>query len=164
MASRVGNCHIPIIHERWNSMCFGTSFIRQRIIKKADMEKSEALKNLARKAVEPNGSSNQHFKTLVDVVTGATSGRSASACSFSTWHFLKVLENSVEVLKVLENSVEVLKILENKFESMKIQENKLESLKLQENQPVDGLVPLSIKRITSEIVFERLLKSRANKF
>ncbi|GKA71278.1 hypothetical protein Tco_0777417 [Tanacetum coccineum] len=80
----------------------------------------------------------------------------ASACSLSTWHFLKfpensfeVLkfpENSFEVLKLLENSVEVLKILENKLESMKILENKLESLKLQENQPVDGLVPLSIKK------------------
>ncbi|GJS72660.1 hypothetical protein Tco_0705501 [Tanacetum coccineum] len=71
----------------------------------------------------------------------------ASACSLSTWHFLKfpensfeVLkfpENSFEVLKLLENSVEVLKILENKLESMKILENKLESLKLHENQPVD---------------------------
>nr|GEY49540.1 hypothetical protein [Tanacetum cinerariifolium] len=39
---------------------------------------------------------------------------------------------------------------------MKILENKLESLKLQENQPVDGLVPLSIKKFTSEGVFERL--------
>ncbi|GKG02730.1 hypothetical protein Tco_0310366, partial [Tanacetum coccineum] len=35
-------------------------------------EKIEALKNLAHKAAEPNGSSNQNFKTLVDVVTGAT--------------------------------------------------------------------------------------------
>ncbi|GKB86428.1 hypothetical protein Tco_0995920 [Tanacetum coccineum] len=55
-------------------------------------------------------------------------------------------ENSFEVLKLLESSVEVLKIMENKFESMKILENKLESLKLQENRPVDGLVPLSIKK------------------
>nr|GEV89757.1 zinc finger, CCHC-type [Tanacetum cinerariifolium] len=73
-------------------------------------------------------------------------------------------ENSFEVLKLLKNSVEVLKILENKLESMKILENKLESLKLQENQPVDGLVPLFIKKFTSESVFERLLKSKANKF
>ncbi|GKB10677.1 hypothetical protein Tco_0844600 [Tanacetum coccineum] len=65
----------------------------------------------------------------------------------STLHFLKFPENNFEVLKLLENSVEVLKILENKLESMKILENKLESLKLQENQPVDGLVPLSIKKI-----------------
>lgn len=35
-------------------------------------EKLEALKNLAHKAAEPNGSANQNFKTLVDVVTGAT--------------------------------------------------------------------------------------------
>nr|QDY98361.1 anthocyanidin 3-O-glucosyltransferase [Chrysanthemum x morifolium] len=35
-------------------------------------EKIETLKNLAHKAAEPNGSSNQNFKTLVDVVTGAT--------------------------------------------------------------------------------------------
>nr|WIF29798.1 UGT6 [Chrysanthemum indicum] len=35
-------------------------------------EKTETLKNLAHKAAEPNGSSNQNFKTLVDVVTGAT--------------------------------------------------------------------------------------------
>nr|GEV05064.1 hypothetical protein [Tanacetum cinerariifolium] len=63
----------------------------------------------------------------------------ASACSLSTWHFLK--------LKLLENSVEVSKILENKLQSMKILKNKLESLKLQENQSVDGLVPLFIKKI-----------------
>nr|GEV21800.1 hypothetical protein [Tanacetum cinerariifolium] len=56
-------------------------------------------------------------------------------------------ENSFEALKLLENSVEVLKILKNKLESMKILENKLDSLKLQENQPVDGLVPLFIKKI-----------------
>nr|GFA69849.1 hypothetical protein [Tanacetum cinerariifolium] len=71
----------------------------------------------------------------------------ASACSLSTMHFLKFPENNLEVLKLLENSVEVLKILENNLETMKIMENKLESLKLQENQPVDGLVPLSIKKI-----------------
>nr|GEV22818.1 kinesin-like protein KIN-14N [Tanacetum cinerariifolium] len=73
-------------------------------------------------------------------------------------------ENSFELLKLLKNSVEVLKILENKLESMKILENKLELLKLLENQPVDGLVPLSIKKFTFESVFERLLKSKANKF
>ncbi|GJX35384.1 hypothetical protein Tco_0246941 [Tanacetum coccineum] len=72
----------------------------------------------------------------------------ADVVRLSTWHFLKFPENSVEVLKILEN----------KLESMKILENKLESLKLQENQPVDGLVPLSIKKFTSESVFERLLK------
>ncbi|GJY39751.1 reverse transcriptase domain-containing protein [Tanacetum coccineum] len=77
----------------------------------------------------------------------------------STVHFLKFPENSFGVLKLLENSVEVLKILENKLESMRILENKFESLKLQENQPVDRLVPLSIKKITSESVFARLLKS-----
>nr|GEU74247.1 hypothetical protein [Tanacetum cinerariifolium] len=75
--------------------------------------------------------------------------------NLSTLHFLKFLENSFEVLKLLENSVEVLKILENKLESMKILENKLEPLKLQENQPVDGLVPLFIKKFTFESVFER---------
>nr|GFC94279.1 hypothetical protein [Tanacetum cinerariifolium] len=97
----------------------------------------------------------------------------ASACSLSTLHFLKfpenrfevlkLLENSIEVLKIIENSVELLKILENKLESMMILENKLESLKLQENQPVDRLVPLSIKKFTSESVFERLLNSKDNK-
>nr|GEW56447.1 hypothetical protein [Tanacetum cinerariifolium] len=105
----------------------------------------------------------------------------ASACSLSTLHFLKFPENSFEVLKLLENSMDVLKILENKLksmkilenklesmkilenklESMKILDNKLESLKLQENQPVDGLVPLSIKKFTSENVFARLLKTIA---
>nr|GEX85129.1 hypothetical protein [Tanacetum cinerariifolium] len=60
-------------------------------------------------------------------------------------------KNSFEVLKLLENSVEVLKILENKLESMKILENKLASLKLQENQPVDGLVPLSIKKLHPKV-------------
>nr|GEU32363.1 hypothetical protein [Tanacetum cinerariifolium] len=63
----------------------------------------------------------------------------------STLHFLKFTVNRFEVLKLLENSVEVLKILKNKLESMKILENKLDSLKLQEKQPVDRLVPLSIK-------------------
>nr|GEW14577.1 hypothetical protein [Tanacetum cinerariifolium] len=72
-------------------------------------------------------------------------------------------ENIFEVLKLLENRVDVLKILENKLESMKILENKLESLKLQENQPVDGLVPLFIKKFTSESVFKRMLKSKDNK-
>nr|GEY50041.1 hypothetical protein [Tanacetum cinerariifolium] len=71
----------------------------------------------------------------------------ASACSLSTLHFLKFPYNNFEVLKLLENSMEVLKIMENKLKSVKILENKLESLKLQENQPVDGLVPLSIKKL-----------------
>ncbi|GJZ24069.1 hypothetical protein Tco_0561528 [Tanacetum coccineum] len=69
----------------------------------------------------------------------------ASACSLST-HFLKFPKNSFEVSKLLENSVEVLKITENKLELIKIPENKLDSLKLQENRPVDGLVPLSIRK------------------
>nr|GFA97108.1 hypothetical protein [Tanacetum cinerariifolium]GFA97114.1 hypothetical protein [Tanacetum cinerariifolium] len=56
-----------------------------------------------------------------------------------------------EGLKLLENSVDVLKIMENKLTSMKILENKLESLKLQENQPVDGLVPLSIKKLHPKV-------------
>nr|GEZ29862.1 hypothetical protein [Tanacetum cinerariifolium] len=77
----------------------------------------------------------------------------------STLHFLKFPENSFEVLKLLENSVEVLKISENKLVLMKIPENKLESLKLQENRPVYGLVPLSIKKITSECVLPLLLKN-----
>nr|GEV48210.1 hypothetical protein [Tanacetum cinerariifolium] len=84
--------------------------------------------------------------------------------TYNVISFQKFPENNFEVLKLLENSVEVLKILENKLESMKILENKLESLKLQENQPVDGLVPLSIKKFTSERVFERLLKSKDNNF
>ncbi|GKA49048.1 hypothetical protein Tco_0742006 [Tanacetum coccineum] len=62
-------------------------------------------------------------------------------------------------MMILENKLESLKLLENKLESMKILENKLESLKLQENQPGDELVPLSIKKITSESVFERLIKN-----
>nr|GEV56916.1 hypothetical protein [Tanacetum cinerariifolium] len=59
-----------------------------------------------------------------------------------TLHFL----NKLESMKILKNKLESMKILENKLESMKIVENKLDSLKLQENQPVDGLVPLSIKK------------------
>ncbi|KAJ0765578.1 putative UDP-glucuronosyl/UDP-glucosyltransferase, UDP-glycosyltransferase family [Helianthus annuus] len=35
-------------------------------------ERIEALKDLAHKAIEPNGSSEQNFKTLVEVVTGVT--------------------------------------------------------------------------------------------
>ncbi|GKB33458.1 proton-dependent oligopeptide transporter family protein, partial [Tanacetum coccineum] len=58
-------------------------------------------------------------------------------------------ENSFEVLKILENSLEVLKVLENNLESMK----------LQENWSVDGLVPLSIKKSTSNAIFPRLLKT-----
>ncbi|GJZ14532.1 hypothetical protein Tco_0550209 [Tanacetum coccineum] len=72
--------------------------------------------------------------------------------------------DKLELMKILENKLESMKILKNKLESMKILENKLESLKLQENQPVDGLVPLSIKKFTSESVFARLLKSKDNKF
>ncbi|GJY49501.1 hypothetical protein Tco_0439457 [Tanacetum coccineum] len=60
----------------------------------------------------------------------------ASACSLSTLHFLKLLENKLELMMILENKLESLKLLENKLESMMILENKLESLKLQENQPV----------------------------
>nr|GFD13453.1 hypothetical protein [Tanacetum cinerariifolium] len=75
----------------------------------------------------------------------------ASACSLSTVHFLKFLENGFEVLKLPKNNVEVLKILENKLESMKILENKLESLKLRENQQVDGLVSLFIKKLHPKV-------------
>nr|GEY98390.1 hypothetical protein [Tanacetum cinerariifolium] len=77
---------------------------------------------------------------------------------------LELLENKLESMKILENKLESLKLLENKLESMMILENKLESLKLQENQPVDGLVPLSIKKFTSESVLPRLLKSKDNNF
>ncbi|GKA12744.1 hypothetical protein Tco_0692290 [Tanacetum coccineum] len=84
-----------------------------------------------------------------------------STC-LSTLHFLKFPENSFEVLKLLENSVEVLKFPKNKLELIKIPEKKLESLKLQENRPVDGFVPLSIKKITSECVLPRLLKRNCN--
>ncbi|GKA47626.1 kaempferol 3-O-beta-D-galactosyltransferase-like protein [Tanacetum coccineum] len=65
-------------HGGWNSVLEnGTRSALEQVLSadglsKRRMEKSEALKNLAHKAVEPNGSSNQHFKTLVDVVTGAT--------------------------------------------------------------------------------------------
>ncbi|GJS86125.1 hypothetical protein Tco_0752666 [Tanacetum coccineum] len=72
----------------------------------------------------------------------------ASACSLSTLHFLKFSENSFEVLKILENKLELMKILENK----------LESLKLQENQPVDGLVPLSIKKVHIQKCFVEAVK------
>nr|GEX89630.1 putative plant SNARE 13 [Tanacetum cinerariifolium] len=64
---------------------------------------------------------------------------------------------------ILENKLESMQIMENKLESMKILENKLESLKLQENQPVDGLVPLSIKKFTSESVLPSLLKKNHRK-
>nr|GEZ97730.1 concanavalin A-like lectin/glucanase, subgroup [Tanacetum cinerariifolium] len=50
----------------------------------------------------------------------------ASACSLSTLHFLKLLENKLESMKFLKNKFESLKLLENKLESMKIFENKLE--------------------------------------
>ncbi|GKF34513.1 hypothetical protein Tco_0107713, partial [Tanacetum coccineum] len=73
--------------------------------------------------------------------------RQASACSLSTLHLLKLLENKLESMMILENKLESLKLLENKLESMMIVENKLELLKLQENQPVNGLVYLSIKKI-----------------
>ncbi|GJX36093.1 hypothetical protein Tco_0247650 [Tanacetum coccineum] len=76
----------------------------------------------------------------------------------------RVLENSLEVLKVLENSLESLKVLKNNSESLKVLENNLESLKVTEYRPVDGLVPLSIKKFTSKIIFPRLLKSKENNF
>ncbi|GJV26770.1 hypothetical protein Tco_1383218 [Tanacetum coccineum] len=66
----------------------------------------------------------------------------------------QIPENSFEVLKILENSLEVLKVLENNLESMK----------LQENWSVDGLVPLSIKKSTSNAIFPRLLKNVTTKF
>ncbi|GJW52772.1 hypothetical protein Tco_0096857 [Tanacetum coccineum] len=100
----------------------------------------------------------------ISTVASSTVILSSKCLQFEHCHFLKFPENSFEVLKLPENSVEVLKILENKLESMKILENKLESLKLQDNQPVDGLVPLSLKKFTSESVFEGLLKSKDNKF
>ncbi|GJZ94672.1 hypothetical protein Tco_0666875 [Tanacetum coccineum] len=88
------------------------------------------------------------------------SGIQKSITILSTLHFLKFLENSFEVLKLVENSVEVLKILENKLESMKILENKLDSLKLQENQPVDRLVPLSIKFFYIRKCFREAVKEQ----
>nr|GEW99263.1 hypothetical protein [Tanacetum cinerariifolium] len=57
-----------------------------------------------------------------------------------------------------ENKLESMKILKNKLESMKILGNKLESLKLQENQPVDGLIPFSIKRIHIRKCFREAVK------
>ncbi|GKC64162.1 hypothetical protein Tco_1096760 [Tanacetum coccineum] len=62
----------------------------------------------------------------------------ASACSLSTWHFLKFPENSFEVLKFPKNSFEVLKLLENSVEVLKILENKLESMKILENKLRDN--------------------------
>ncbi|GJY05540.1 zf-CCHC domain-containing protein, partial [Tanacetum coccineum] len=82
----------------------------------------------------------------------------------STLHFLKFPENSFEVLKLLENSVEVLKILENKLELMKHLKNKLESLKLQENQLVDGLIPLSIRKIHIRKCFAEAVKEKDGGF
>ncbi|GJR69836.1 probable sodium/metabolite cotransporter BASS4, chloroplastic [Tanacetum coccineum] len=43
-----------------------------------------------------------------------------SACSLSTLHFLKLLENKLESMMILENKLESLKLLENKLESMMI--------------------------------------------
>nr|GEZ05735.1 Rac-like GTP-binding protein 7 [Tanacetum cinerariifolium] len=83
----------------------------------------------------------------------------AKKASLSTLHFLKLLENKLESMKILENKLQSLKLVENKLESMMILENKLESLNLQENQSVEGLIPLSIKKFTSESVLPRLLKS-----
>nr|GEX41122.1 hypothetical protein [Tanacetum cinerariifolium] len=77
--------------------------------------------------------------------------------------FLNFKSRSLSTLReYMADKLESMKILENKLESMKILENKLKSLKLQENQPVDGLVPLSIKKFTSESVLIRLLKSKDN--
>ncbi|GKB32691.1 hypothetical protein Tco_0872092 [Tanacetum coccineum] len=39
--------------------------------------------------------------------------------SFSTLHFLKILENSLEVVMVLKNSLKVLKVLKNSLEVLK---------------------------------------------
>nr|GEV59146.1 basic 7S globulin 2-like [Tanacetum cinerariifolium] len=80
-------------------------------------------------------------------VYGGTNAAIASCLSHTKARTIMFPYNNFEVLKLLENSVDVLKILENKLKSMKILENKLESLKLQENQPVDGLIPLPIKKI-----------------
>ncbi|GKC74575.1 hypothetical protein Tco_1120458, partial [Tanacetum coccineum] len=57
-----------------------------------------------------------------------------------------------------ENSFEVLKIVENRFEVLKVLDNNLESMKLQENWLVDGLVPLSIKKIHIESNFPKAVK------
>ncbi|GJW89742.1 hypothetical protein Tco_0167295 [Tanacetum coccineum] len=40
----------------------------------------------------------------------------ASACSLSTLHFLKILENSLEVLNVLKSSLEVVKLVIDKYQ------------------------------------------------
>ncbi|GJZ96469.1 hypothetical protein Tco_0668803 [Tanacetum coccineum] len=56
----------------------------------------------------------------------------ASACSLSTIHFLKILENSLEVLKVLKSSLEVLKVLKNSLEVLKVLQ-----MELQENLSID---------------------------
>ncbi|GJR98999.1 ATP-dependent DNA helicase PIF1-like protein [Tanacetum coccineum] len=84
---------------------------------------------------------------LIDFLVKVWRRVSRATCrpgNLSTLHFLKFSENSLEGLKILEN----------KLESMKILENKLESLKLQENQPVDGLVPLSIKKYIQKCLRE----------
>nr|GEX10678.1 hypothetical protein [Tanacetum cinerariifolium] len=58
----------------------------------------------------------------------------ASACSLSTLHFLKLLENKLESMKILENKLESMKILENKLESLKLLENKLKLMMILENK------------------------------
>nr|GFA00326.1 hypothetical protein [Tanacetum cinerariifolium] len=50
----------------------------------------------------------------------------------STLHFLKILENSLEVLKVLKNSLEVLKVIKNSLEVLKVLQ-----MELQENSSID---------------------------
>lgn len=60
--------------------CFtkhGTGYALKQVLSvdessKRVKERIEALKELAHKAIEPNGSSNENFKTLVDLVTTAT--------------------------------------------------------------------------------------------
>nr|GEX32294.1 beta-D-glucosyl crocetin beta-1,6-glucosyltransferase-like [Tanacetum cinerariifolium] len=54
--------------------------------------------------------------------------------NLSTVHFLKILENSLEVLKVLKNSLEVLKVLKNSLEVLKVLQ-----MELQENSSIDEM-------------------------
>ncbi|GJY98226.1 hypothetical protein Tco_0515136 [Tanacetum coccineum] len=74
----------------------------------------------------------------LEALARETEAKASSACSLSTLHLLKLLENKLESMMILENKLESLKLLENKLESMMIVENKLELLKLQENQPMSA--------------------------
>ncbi|GJS03117.1 putative RNA-directed DNA polymerase, eukaryota, reverse transcriptase zinc-binding domain protein [Tanacetum coccineum] len=51
----------------------------------------------------------------------------------STFHFLKILENSLQVLTVMKNSFEELKVLKNSLEVLNVLQSNLELMEIQKN-------------------------------